>query len=123
MQVQQRFSRRQAAPIPSSMSKQQLTLSQRRLLELMQEISFGSIEGLVVRGGQPVMDPAPRRRREVRLGGENGPRPERELHDFVLKVQFVELFAQLQQIGDGEVDLIEVRHGLPQRLILAEGPR
>lgn len=42
-------------------TKASLTPARRRLLELMQEINFGRIEGLAVRGGEPVLDPPPAR--------------------------------------------------------------
>ena len=68
----------------SGVTKRSLTAPRRRLVELMQQINFGRIEGLTLRGGEPVFDPAPRIVREVKFGGENGPRPERDSSDFLL---------------------------------------
>ena len=45
------------------------------------------------------------------MGGENGPRPESTLHDFVLKFQTVELLQAISRIGDGQVT-IEAKNGL-----------
>jgi hypothetical protein len=56
--------------------KSSLLESHRRLVELMQQVNFGHFENLVIRNGQPVFSPPPRIIREVKLGGENGPRPE-----------------------------------------------
>jgi len=97
-------------------------LSPRRvgLLELMQSINFGRIEGLVVRDGEPVLDPRPRIVREVKFGGDNGPRPELGAGDFVLKAQVVELFGFFDRLQDGVVELIEVKHGLPFRMMVPE---
>ena len=69
-------------------------LSARRagLLELMQTINFGRIEGLAILDGDPVLDPPPRVIREVKFGGENGPRPELDDGNFLLKTQVIELF-------------------------------
>jgi hypothetical protein len=82
----------------------------------MQQLHFGRIVGLRLRAGQPVLDPLPRRVRDHKLGSEPPPRSASASGDFLLKQQVVELFAYFDQIGDGIVDLIEVKHGLPFRL-------
>ena len=79
----------------------------------MQEINFGRIEGLVIRNGEPVFEPAPRVIRYHKLGGENGPRRERELDDFVLKAKVTELFEQFEAIGNGKIVRIEIKYGIP----------
>ncbi len=93
-------------------TKQSLSASRRRLLELMQRYSFCRIENLQVRGGEPVFDPPPRVAQDIKIGGENGPRPEIEKDDFLLRASVIELFEHLQRIGDGRIALIEVRYGL-----------
>ena len=49
--------------------------------------------------GQPVMDPPPRIIREIKFGGDNGPRPEAAKVDFALKTQVRDLFAQLEALA------------------------
>lgn len=97
-----------------------LSQQQRSLVQLMQRINFGALEHLPVRGGQPYLDPPLRVVREHKLGGENGPRPESSLEDFVLKAEVVELLAEIKRFGDGVIDRIEVKHGLPFRLVITE---
>lgn len=97
-----------------------LPLAEERLVRLMQEVNFGQIENLVVRNGRPVFDPPPRIVREVKFGGQNGPRLEVAKGDFALKAQVRELFAQLEELGDGVVQCLEVKHGLPFRMIVEE---
>ena len=87
-----------------------------RLVRLMQQLNFGYAEGLHVRAGEPVFDPPPRVIREVKLGGENGPHPKAGCEDFALKSQVVDLFAELEKLGDGVVLWLEVKHGLPFRM-------
>jgi len=94
-------------------TKQDLSDARRRLLELMQEINFGRIEGLVVKGGEPVFDPSPRVVREIKFGGENGPRRELGSDEYILKSQVVEFFAHLSRLDNGTVETIQVKHGLP----------
>jgi hypothetical protein len=102
------------------LSKHDLSARRAGLLELMQSINFGRIEGLAVLDGEPVLDPPPRVIREVKFGGENGPRPEAAAADFPLKSQLVELFAHFDEIGDGTIDVLEIKHGLPFRMLVAE---
>jgi hypothetical protein len=103
-------------------AKADLSPARRRLLERMQRLNFGRIERLRVRGGQPVFDPAPAVVREVKFGGENGPRPELARRDFLIKAQLADFFRQLDDLGDGVIDLLEVKHGLPFRMLVAEAP-
>jgi hypothetical protein len=91
-----------------------------RLVRLMQELNFGQVRDLIVRDGEPVFDPPPRVVREVKFGGENGPRPEAAKGDFALKAQVREMLARLEALGDGVVECIEVKHGLPFKMIVEE---
>jgi hypothetical protein len=93
-------------------SKSSLTGPQQRLVELMQQINFGRIEDLLVRNGVPV-NPPPRVIRKLKVGADNSPRPEYDFDDFLLRQQTEELLSAVEQMGDGEVLVIDVRHGLP----------
>ncbi len=97
-----------------------LSAPRRQLVERMQVLNFGRIESLIIRNGDPVLDPTPRIVREIKPGGDNGPRPERLRQDFLLKQQVVELCQVMEEIGTGSIDLIEVKNGLPFRLLVAE---
>ena len=67
--------------------KSSLSASQTRLVEEMQRLNFGCIERLLIHGGEPIFDPPPRLIRDVKLGADNGPRPEMAKEDFALKSQ------------------------------------
>lgn len=101
-------------------NKSSLSAGRLRLLETMQAINFGRIEQLSVAEGEPAFDPPPRVIREVKFGAENGERPEMSLDDFLLKTEVQELFEALTEIRDGVIERVEVRHGLPFRMIVAE---
>lgn len=105
---------------PLQLQKYDLPIHRQRLVELMQRINFGRIEGLVVREKQPVLEPPPVIIREVKFGGENGPRPEVHAEDFLLKTQVVKLFAALDELCDGIIDGLDVKHGLPFRMLVRE---
>jgi hypothetical protein len=102
-------------------TKSSLSSPQKRLLETMQKMNYGRIEDLSIRGGEPIFDPPPRIVRDVKLGAaDNGARPELESGDFALKREHVELFESLCRLGDGMIDSIEVKAGLPFRLAIEE---
>ena len=94
----------------------------RDLLHEMQRMNFGRFEGLVLRSGQPVFDPPPTMIREHKFAAENGPRPELASNDFLLKQQVVELFAFFDERQNGVIDVLEIKHGLPFRMIVTEAP-
>lgn len=106
---------------PPHLFKKHLSPARQGLLELMQDANFGRIENLAVIGGEPVLAPRPVVVREHKFGGDNGPRPERDTADFVLKQRVVELFAFLDDLHDGVIDVLEVKHGLPFRMMVTEG--
>lgn len=97
-----------------------LTGDAQRLVDLMQRIGFGRIERLRVVDGAPKFEPKPRIVREVKLGGERAAEALARSADFTLKQAVVDLIVELKAINDGVVALIEVRHGLPCRLVLEE---
>jgi hypothetical protein len=94
-------------------TKSSLSPARQRLIELLQATNFGRIENLHVRNGEPVFDPPPRIVHEIKFGGENDPRRELTAADFPLKAQVIELFARCDQIGNGVIETLSVKHGLP----------
>ncbi len=99
-----------------------LSPERQRLIRDMQRINFGRLDGLVIRNREPVIDPMPRRQVEIKFGAENGPRPEVRASDFALKQQVIELFAFFDAIGDGTIGTLEIKHGLPFRMLFTEVP-
>lgn len=100
--------------------KSNLSPDHRKLLELMQNINFGRIENILVEDGRPVITADTLVEREVKLGGVNGPRPELDNQDFALKQAQVELFNHIAQMEDGRISRIEVKHGLPFLMRVAQ---
>lgn len=103
-------------------SKSSLTKAQRDLVELCQQHPFSRIECLLVRGGEPVLSPPPRVIQKLRMGSDNGPRPESALPDFWLKKQLVELLETIAALEDGEIRSIEIAHGLPLTVEIERRP-
>jgi hypothetical protein len=102
------------SPAPrSANTKLALSPARQELVALLQRTNFGRIEGLQVRGGEPVLDPMPRVTREHKFCAENGPRPESGRADYKLKNQVRDLMQLLDSIGDGVIAVLTVKHGLP----------
>lgn len=102
------------------MKKSDLTGSLQELLETMQRISFGEINGLSIRNGQPNPEQPPVVIRHLKFGSGNRPQPEAQLSDFVLNAKMEEFFASLGRIEEGTIAKIEVKEGLPFRMVLIE---
>jgi len=93
-----------------------LSPAKARLLALMQQLNWGRIESLHVSDGEPLFEPPPRIVRDIKLGSENGPRNKPFRQDFFVKIQLSELFMELEELGEGVVERLEVKRGLPYRL-------
>ncbi len=94
------------------MNRRSLHPFQLELLGVIEELWFGHIEGLHIRGGKPWFDPEPRIVQEVKLSPDDWHAIRRCSEDYTLKGEFVRLFEQFDRLGDRIVDL-EIRHSLP----------
>lgn len=97
----------------------ELTPEGKRLISLVICIQFGRIESLHIAGGQPVLDPLPRIVREIKFGSEVSPGVPADRSNSVPKRQVQELLDLMRQVENGVIDVLEVRHGLPFRVVLA----
>lgn len=102
-----------APRISPRLTKAALSEPRKRLLELMQDVNFGRIEGLAILDGDPVLDPPPRVVYKVKFRGKNGPRSELDVDNFQLKTEVIELFQQFDQLRDSIIDVLEIQYGLP----------
>lgn len=101
--------------------KSTLSTPRQRLLETIQQVFFGTIENLAIEGGEPKLTPSPTIRQEIKLGPEV-PRPTPQGLDFALKDQVIDLFGHFDRLRDAVVS-VEIRHGLPHRLIVERKAR
>lgn len=100
-----------------------ITESQQTLLQLMQEIHYGRIEGLVVRNGEPVIEPNTKVLRDVKLGPQAKRRPIIIDRDYLDKSQVSDMLRQFRRLGDGIVQSLEIHNGLPFRMQIVETVR
>ncbi len=99
-----------------------LSPAKQRLLRLFQSINFGRVEDLEIRGGDPEFCPPPKVFVELKLDVADGARPEFSLGRFPLRNQVERFLTQLARLGDGTVEMIEIRHGLPFRMVIEAMP-
>jgi hypothetical protein len=95
-----------------------LSPARQTLVRLCQSINFGSIENLRVEHAEPVFDPPPLVLKDVKLDGDEGPRPESALADFVVSAEVVRLTCRLDELKSGIIRHMEVRAGVPRRVVL-----
>jgi hypothetical protein len=82
-----------------------------------QAIGFGKITGLRVRDGAPIFDDSTEVFEDLKLDVDDAPRPELEMVDFVLSAEAVRFFQKLKALSNGVVEQIEVRAGIPRRMV------
>jgi hypothetical protein len=100
--------------------KTSLSLQRQLFLETLQQINFGRIERIRFRDGQPELSDESRIVREHKFMGENGPHRESKNNDFPIKRPLSELFRYFDQQVNGEIESLEIKHGLPFRMIVVE---
>lgn len=98
----------------------ELSSSRQALVRLCQSINYGYIKALHVVRGEPSFSPAPVAVVDVKLDHDESPRPEIELRDFELCHEVRRLLDQVKQIENGEIERIEVRAGVPRRLLFQQ---
>jgi hypothetical protein len=95
-----------------------LSPSRQALVRLCQKLNFGTVQSLAVRDADPVFDP----HKVVVLVNEkldmnDAPRPESELTDFDLAAELCQLMRRLDEIGNGMIERLKVRDGIPRRVV------
>jgi hypothetical protein len=70
-----------------------------------------------IREREPVFEPPPVLLIDVKLDADWVPRPEMDLPDFALRSEVVCLMEHLDQLGSTAIECLEVRAGVPRRLI------
>jgi hypothetical protein len=105
-------------PSPARVTFADLSQPRRALFRLIHHLYFGRVERLLVRAGEPELAPPPQTIQEWKFAGENVPRPGLTRADALLKAQHLELLVLLDRVRDGQIDVLEVHHGLPFRALL-----
>ena len=102
-------------PVPMRFS--QLSAPRQAFVRLCQALDYGYIQGLEVRDSNPVFDPPPPVFMDLKLESDDGRRLEADLTDFELRHELCRLLARLDELKDAKIERIEVRAGIPRRLV------
>lgn len=95
-----------------------LSPARQALVRLCQAINHGSMENLAVKEHEPVLDPPPLLLQDVKLDSDEGPRPELALSDFAVSDQVSRLLRLFDRMDHGTIRHIEVRAGIPRRIVV-----
>jgi hypothetical protein len=96
----------------------QLSAPRQALVRLFQSVNFGHILNVAVENGDPVFHPEPSVMLDVKLDADEGERQEADLPDFALRDEVRRLMARLDQLKTGRIERIEVRSGIPRRVVI-----
>ncbi|MGA2184646.1 MAG: hypothetical protein ABSH47_16610 [Bryobacteraceae bacterium] len=94
------------------MSTADLTPSESCFVAALKQLGFGRIESVRIHGGELILNPWPTMVQLLRFGASEI-EPSDRSPEFELKKPIVELFAYVRGLDDGEIQCLEVRHGLP----------
>jgi hypothetical protein len=99
-----------------------LSAFRQRLVRRCQAINYGYIQRLEVKNSEPIFKPETLVYAEIKLDGDDCARSEVGLADFALPDEILRLMAQLDEIQNGVIEKIEVRAGVPRRLVYSSPP-
>ena len=99
------------------MLRSSLRSTQRQIAAMVETLDYGAIHGLSIRDGLPQCDPPPRIHQSIKLDSDAGKPADQRNAELTMKKEFERLFEQLERLRDAVVN-IEVRHGLPVRLVV-----
>lgn len=91
----------------------QLISQRQRVVLLFRRIGYGTAYDLPIRNGEPVFDAPFRIVRRKKNNGNGATPPEIASDDFVLKIEWVEYFREMDAIGNGVILKTEIANGLP----------
>jgi len=96
----------------------EISAPRQALVRLCQSVDYGQIIGLQIRDREPVFNPPPIVLLDVKLDAGCGPRREAALDDFALREEVHRLLERIDHLESGRLDRIEVRAGIPRRVLI-----
>lgn len=96
----------------------ELSPARRALVRVLQTVNFGEVQDVRIQNGEPVFDGSTAVVLDTKLDKDEGPRPEMALPDFALNAEVSHLMARLDEFKSGIILRLEVRAGIPRRLVV-----
>jgi len=97
-----------------------LSSERQSFIRRCQRLGFGTLRGLEVHDCEPVFGLKTEVLVDLKLDTDATPRPEQELGDFILRDEILRLFALLDDLRNGVIEQVEVRAGIPRRIMFRE---
>jgi hypothetical protein len=98
----------------------EISSARQRLVRLCEAIGFGCIENLIVQNAEPLISAdEPVVHLDIKLDRPLGGPNTKESLDFQLQAEFARLMSLLDAIQNGCIAKIEVRDGVPRRILRA----
>jgi hypothetical protein len=101
----------------------QISAPRQLLVLLCQTISYGYIHHLEIADSEPVFTPPPVVLIETKLDGRDQERSGLRLNDFPLGAEVRRLLDRLDELKNVTVERIDVRAGVPCRLVTSHSPK
>jgi hypothetical protein len=95
----------------------QLSPARQALVRILQAVNFGEIRGVRVQDADPILEDDTVVVIDTKLDKAEEPRAELGLADFELRDEVCRLMARIDAIGDGVIERLEVRAGIPRRIV------
>lgn len=93
-----------------------MTNAERELIRLIRQTRFGCISGIKLAEGQPMLDFNTSVSVEIKLSGLEPTTEVVSEQDYIKKPQVRTLFERFRAIGNGTIECIDVRDGLPFKM-------
>jgi len=108
----------QTLKLQTNKSERMITDAESTLIRLIQEMRFGRIENFRLVDGEPILGSETELCTEYKLSGVEQPREVITDREFLNKPQVRTMFEQFEQVQHGTVDYLDVRDGLPFKLMV-----
>lgn len=95
----------------------QLSPARQALVRILQAVNFGEIRGVRVQDADPILEHDTVVAIDTKLDKAEEPRAELGLTEFELREETRRLMARLDEVKDGTIERIEVRAGIPRRIL------
>jgi hypothetical protein len=103
--------------MPGSQRFSDLSPERQALVRMLQTVNFGEVRDVHVWDGDPRSDHTSVMLLDAKLDSEEAPRSELNLPDFELRAEVVRLMSRLDELRNGTIRRLEVRAGIPRRLV------
>jgi len=103
-----------------TLTKEDLSQSDLRLIEIMSRVHYGTIDSFPVQNGQPMLDPEPEIELCEKIGMEIGQKPS-IWNGKYLHPRFSDAIRLIRGMHNGRVTRIEIQEGLPFKIAKRPG--